>query len=432
MSSVVTESLPAHPLMLDTVVPADNAAKDIFHKAYEHFSFMRYALWQKNCYTFERPLVQPLDPRPLVRDLYTGELRSMIMMSNNDYLGLRNDPRLAEAAIATIKKYGVGTTGAPILSGTFDLQLELEDRLAKLLGCEAATLFTSGYAANLGTISCLGGENEAIVNDTNNHASLIDGSRLSQATFRTFRHNNVQHLEKVLQECQAEYEGTLVVVDSVFSLEGDIAPVPQLLEVVRKYGARLLLDDAHSLGVLGERGYGTCEHFGLKGQQVDLIMGVLSKAIGVAGAFVAGPREVIHYLRLNARSRVFSQGITPPHVGAIMAALDILESEPERLTALRQNVNYMQTELRRLGFDIGANPQSGIIPVMLGSERKAWPFGKLLHDQGIFCNVFAYPAVAAGKARIRLSIQATHTQQDLDQTLYAIQSAARQLVDFSI
>ena len=420
-----------HPMVLDTTVPTDNSAKDLFYKAHEHFAFMRYALWQNQCYNFERPVLSPLDARPLVQNLYTGEARPMVMMSNNDYLGIRNDPRLAEAAIRAINKYGVGTTGAPILTGTFDLQLELEERLAAMMGCEAAVLFTSGYAANVGVISCLAGESEAVVNDTNNHASLVDGTRLSPATFKTFRHNNVKHLEKVLQECQTEYDGTLVVIDSVFSLEGDIAPVPQILEVVRKYGARLLLDDAHSLGVLGSRGYGTCDHFGLSGQQVDLIMGVLSKSIGVAGAFVAGPREVIHYIRLNARSRVFSQGITPPHVGAIMAALDILDSEPERLVALRRNVNYMQTHLRKMGFDIGANPQSGIVPVMLGSDRKAWPFGQILSEEGIFCNVFCYPAVAANKARIRLSIQASHTQDDLDRTLSAIYKAEHLLSNFA-
>ncbi len=412
-----------HPLDKVIEVPADNSQHDLFYKAQQFHEGIRKGLWETELYLLERTVVGPLKDRSIVRDHFSGNDREMIMMGGNDYLGLGSDPRLAEAAIEAIRKYGTGTHGSSILTGQTDLHLALEERLAHMVGCEAATLFTSGYAANLGIISSLAGEGDAVINDTINHASIIDGSRFSGATFRTFKHNNVKHLEKVLQECQAEYQGSLVAIDAVFSMDGDIAPVPEIAELARHYGARLMIDEAHSTGVLGEHGWGSCEYFGLEGK-VDLVMGSLSKGVGVLGAFVAGPKEIVHFIRINARPRIFSYSLTAAHVAAILKALDIIEQEPERRANLWRNINYMHRELRNLGFDIG-NPHSAIIPVMVRSDKKLWPMGRMLQEMGIFCNVIAYPAVAPEKTRIRLSLRATHSMADLDETLYAFEKAGK-------
>jgi 8-amino-7-oxononanoate synthase len=413
-----------HPMTKVLNPPADNSARDVFYKTYQFHEGIRKGLWETQAYMFERTMIGPLDNRVTILDHYTGQPREMIMMAGNDYLGLSNHPALIEAARLATEKYGIGTLGSTILTGVSDLHLQLEDRLARMVGCESATLFSSGYAANLGTIGCLTGPGDAVVNDTVNHASIIDGSRFSGADFRTFRHNNVAHLERVLAETSADNDGTLVVLDAVFSMDGDIAPVPGIVDVCRRYGARLMIDDAHSTGVLGEKGFGTSEHFQLEGE-VDLVMGSLSKGVGVLGAFVAGPEEVIHFLRLNARSRVFSYSLSAGHVAAILAALDIIEFDIERRANLWRNVRYMHTELRRMGFEIG-DPQSAIIPVMVHAEKTLWPFGRLLHEAGVFGNVIGYPAVAKDKARIRLSLRATHTQADLDETLAALERAGRQ------
>jgi 8-amino-7-oxononanoate synthase len=412
-----------HPMTKVVDVPVDNSARDVFYKTYQFHEAIRNGLWENQAYMFERTMIGPMDNRVRILDHYTGQERHMIMMAGNDYLGLSNHPRLVEAARRATEKYGIGTLGSTILTGMSDLHVELEDRLARMVGCEAASLFSSGYAANLGAIGCLTGPGDAVVNDTTNHASIIDGSRFSGADFRTFRHNNVTHLERVLAETQAENDGTLVVVDSVFSMDGDLAPVPQIVDVCRKYGARLMIDEAHSTGVLGQRGFGTSEHFGVEGQ-VDLVMGSLSKGVGVLGAFVAGSAEVVHYLRLNARSRVFSYSLSAGHVAAILEALDIIEFDTERRANLWRNIDYMHRELRCMGFDIG-DPHSAVIPVMVHSEKLLWPFGRLLHDAGIFCNPIVYPAVAKDKARIRLSLRATHTQSDLDETLTVLEDAGR-------
>ena len=420
---MTSAQLSPHPMRKVIDVPADNSARDVFYKTYLFHEGIRKGLWENRVYMFERTMIGPMGNRVRILDPYSGQERDMIMMAGNDYLGLSNHPRMVEAARRATEKYGIGTLGSTILTGMSDLHLELEHRLARMVGCEAATLFSSGYSANLGAIGSLTGPGDAVVNDTTNHASIIDGSRFSGAEFRTFRHNNVNHLERVLAETQAENDGTLVIVDAVFSMDGDLAPVPEIVEVCRKYGARLMIDDAHSTGILGERGFGTSEHYGLDGQ-LDLVMGSLSKGVGVLGAFIAGPAEVIHFLRLNARSRVFSYSLNAGHVAAILEALDIIEFDTERRANLWRNVDYMHRELRCMGFDIG-DPHSAIIPVMVHSEKQLWPFGRQLHEAGIFCNAIGYPAVAKDKARIRLSLRATHTQAELDETLTVLEQAGR-------
>lgn len=353
--------------------------------------------------------------------------RPMIMMSSNNYLGLTNHPRVKEAAIDAVRRYGTGCAGSRFLNGTLAIHEELEDRLATFLGKEAAIVFPTGFQANLGAISALVGKNELIVIDKMNHASIFDGCRLSFGQIRKFRHNDMQDLDRIL--ASNEGRGALVVVDGVFSMEGDIADLPGLVDVCGRYGAGIMVDDAHGLGVLGENGRGTGEHFGME-DDIDLVMGTYSKSLATIGGCLAADSDIIDYLKHHARSLMFSASLPPAPVAAALTALDIIESEPERRERLWRNARYLAEGYRQLGFDVGTS-ETPIIPVMVGDEEKVLVMWRRLFDAGVFASPVLYPAVPPGMALIRTSCMATHTVAHLDQVLDVFGRVGRDLGLFS-
>lgn len=338
------------------------------------------------------------------------EGRERVVICSNNYLGLANHPKVKEAAIAAVKKYGTSCTGSRFLNGTIDMHLEVERKLARFIGKESAVLFTTGHHANLGAISTIVGKGDYVLTDKLDHASIIDGCRLSYGEMLRFRHNNIGDLERLL--AARKDSGKLIVVDGVFSMEGDIADLPGIVKLARAYNARILVDDAHSLGVLGDNGRGTSEHFKLE-SEVDLIMGTASKSLASIGGFIAGREEVIHYIKHISRSLIFTASLPPSSTAAIAASLDIIESEPERREQLWRNVRKMKSEFTRLGFDTG-NSNTPIIPITVGENMAAFQMWRMLYDEGIFASPVVAPAVPEGHAIIRTSYTAAHTDEDLD------------------
>jgi 8-amino-7-oxononanoate synthase len=349
--------------------------------------------------------------------------KQMIMVGSNNYLGLTNHPEVKEAAIEAVRKYGSGCAGSRFLNGTLDIHVKLEEKLAKFMRKEAALVFSTGFQVNLGVISALVGKNDTVLIDKMDHASIIDGCRLSYGDIKKFRHNDMADLERLLND--ATSKGRLIVVDGVFSMEGDIANLPEIMRLARKYGAGVMVDDAHGIGVLGSTGRGSAEHYGLE-DDVDLIMGTYSKSLASIGGFIAGNEDVIHYIKHFARSLIFSASPPPSTVASVNAALDIIEREPERIKNLWKNTHYMLKGLKDLGFDTGTS-ETPIIPVFVGDDETAFKMAMMLHDEGIFANVAVSPAVPNGKALIRTSYMATHTQEHLDRVLDAFQKVGKAL-----
>ncbi len=349
--------------------------------------------------------------------------RPMIMMSSNNYLGLTNHPKVKEAAVEAVRRYGTGCAGSRFLNGTLSIHEDLEARLAQFLRKDAAIVFPTGFQANLGAISALVGKNELILIDKMNHASIYDGCRLSFGQIRKFRHNDMEDLERILDANQGR--GALVVVDGVFSMEGDIADLPGIVRICRKYGAGLMVDDAHGIGVLGENGRGTGEHYGLE-KDVDLIMGTYSKSLATIGGCLAADYDIIDYLKHHARSLIFSASLPPAPVAAALAALDIIEQEPERRERLWRNARYLSKGFKDLGFDIGTS-ETPVIPVLVGDEEKVLVMWRRLFDEGVFASPVLYPAVPPGMALIRTSCMATHTTNHLDQVLDAFWRVGREM-----
>lgn len=372
---------------------------------------------------FHQQFLSAHAPRTLMLDKSTGRPRSMIMLGSNSYLALTAEPRVVEASIAAAKKYGYGAGSVPIYAGTTDLHTELENRLAKWYRCEDAILFASGYAANTGAISALVRPGDAIINDLFNHASIYDGCRLSGANMHVFAHRNMKHLERTLKKAAGDDHGTLVITDGVFSMEGDVAPLDEIIPLARQYGARVMLDDAHALGVIGPTGRGTAEQCGVEGQ-VDATMGTLSKCLGGIGACVAGSSEMVEYLRFYARSHFFSAAVPAPAVAGALAALDIIEKEPQLRESLWQNVRYLADNIKAMGYDIGQT-QSAIIPVIVGDEYKLKAILIDLLAAGIFTNYVAFPAVPKARCRLRLSVMAGHPREDLDFVLETLRTLGR-------
>jgi 8-amino-7-oxononanoate synthase len=339
--------------------------------------------------------------------------KDMIMVGSNNYLGLMDHPAVKEAAKKAIDKYGVATCGSRFLSGTIDLHEQLEERLAGFMHKEAAQTVSTGFQTNQAIISSLVGKGEAVICDRMVHASIIDATRLSFGDVLKFKHNDMADLERVLAGLGDR--GKLVVVDGVFSMEGDVANLPEIVPLVKKYKARLLVDDAHGIGVMGAHGRGTCEHFGVE-DQVDLVMGTFSKSFASLGGFVAGDKKVISYIKHFARALIFSASITPASVATVLATLDIIENEPQRLKRLWEISHMMKSEFEAMGYDTGAT-QTPIIPLMIGDDERAFMLWKLTRDDGIFTNPVIYPAVPKGTALIRTSYSATHTEEELQTVL---------------
>ncbi len=351
--------------------------------------------------------------------------KEVLNFCSNNYLGLANHPRIAGAAKAAIEKYGVGPGAVRTIAGTFDLHVELERRMAAFKGVEASITFQSGFTANTGTIPALVGKEDAIFSDELNHASIIDGCRLSRAKIIRYAHCDVQDLEVQLREHRANYRRALVVTDGVFSMDGDVAPLDEIYQVTQQYDAILMVDDAHGEGVLGRGGRGIVDHFDLHGK-VDVEVGTLSKAFGVVGGVVAGNPKVVEWLRQRGRPFLFSSAMTIPDVAACIEAIDILEESTELVDKLWSNARYFQAELVRLGFDTGAST-TPITPVMLGEAPLAQEFSRELYKAGVFGTAIGFPTVPRGKARIRVMISAAHEKEDLDRGLEAFAVVGRKL-----
>lgn len=356
-------------------------------------------------------------------EVFVGRKR-MIMIGSNNYLGLASHPRMKQAAIRAIKRYGTGCAGSPFLNGTLEIHEELEKKIARFKGKEAALVFSTGFLTNLGILSAIVGKRDVVITDRLDHASIIDGCRLSFGRVLKFRHNDMEDLERVLSGVEEGW-GKLIVVDGIFSMEGDICRLPEVVRLATRHRARVMLDDAHATGVLGRHGRGTAEHFHLEGH-VDLVMGTCSKSFASIGGFVAGREDVIHYLRHNSRALIFSASLPPASVAAISTALDIIEEQPWRRKRLWENTRRMREGLQALGFDTGVS-ETPIIPVIIGDDIRAFQMWKLLFEEGIFTNPVISPAVPEGRALIRTSYMATHTYEQLDRVLSAFEHVGKKL-----
>ncbi|HOW27516.1 MAG TPA: aminotransferase class I/II-fold pyridoxal phosphate-dependent enzyme [Elusimicrobiota bacterium] len=408
-----------HYTMADFVEQDD---PDLFAKARSYYAFIED--WKrKKTHFYLRRLLSACRNRVTVLDNLTDRPREMIMMGSNNYLGLSTHPKVIEAGQKALAKYGSGLCGAPHMNGLCDLVRELEVRLARLKSCEDAMVFSTGYSANVGSVSALIRSKDVALMDRWDHASIIDGCRLSGGNFRAFRHNDMGHLETLLQRCRHKFMGKLVVVDGVFSMDGDLAPLPEIVRLARLYGARVLVDDAHATGVLGSHGGGTTDHFHLEGQ-VDLVMGTFSKSLGCTGGFVAGNKEAVHYIRYYARSYMFSAGITPAVVATALAALQVMEEEPERRKQLWENTRYLHDNLKAMGYTVFPSPpESAILIITIGDNVKLRQMSREIHEGGVFVNAVPYPAVPLEKCCFRFSVMATHTRDDLDRTLDVMRKA---------
>ena len=349
--------------------------------------------------------------------------RRVLMFGSNAYLGLTNHPKLKEAAIAAVKKYGTGCAGSRFLNGTLDLHVQLEKRLAEFVGKEDAITYSTGFQVNLGVVSCVTGREDYILWDERDHASIIEGERLSFSTKLKYRHNDMESLEKQLQKCEPN-RIKLIVTDGVFSMEGDIAKLPQIVELAKKYNASVMVDEAHGIGVLGDHGRGVCNHFGVS-DDVDLIMGTFSKSFASIGGFIASDKDTINYLRHHSRSYIFSASNTPAATAAVGAALDIMLSEPERIEHLWKLTHYALDGFRTMGCEIG-HTETPIIPLFIRDNNLTFLIVKELFDEGIFVNPVVSPAVAPDETLIRFSLMATYTKEQLDFALTAIHKVFKQ------
>lgn len=378
---------------------------DIFQKCFS-FDLDKQAM-AKGIY----PYFQPLDGLEGTEAVFHG--RKIIMIGSNNYLGLTTHPKVRAAAMKALDEFGPSCTGSRFLNGTLKLHHELEARLAAFVGKDAALVFSTGMQANLGAISCLIGRNDIVITDKDDHASIVDACRLGMGEIKRFVHGDLDQLERILEKIPAE-TGTMVVVDGVFSMGGDIVDLPKLVRICKKYSARLYVDDAHSLGVLGG-GRGTAAHFGLT-KDVDIIMGTFSKSFASLGGFVAGDKDVINYIKHFARSFIFSASLPASNAMAAFAALEVMETEPEHVKKLWDNAHFMLKAYRDLGFNIGGT-QTPIIPIIIGEDELCFRFWKELFDAGVYTNPVVSPAVPQGMALLRTSYMATHSREQLQRVL---------------
>ncbi len=368
------------------------------------------------------PYFQPIEASEDTEVVIRGERK--IMVGSNNYLGLTHHPYVLEKAREALYRYGTGCTGSRFLNGTLDLHETLERRLATLMGSEAALVFSTGYQTNLGVISGLVGRGSVVIQDRLNHASLVDGAQLAVGELVRYAHGDLKALRRALERTQ-DANGVLVVTDGVFSMEGNIVNLPAVADLVEEFGARLMVDDAHSVGVLGPSGGGTAEHYGIQ-ERVDLTMVTFSKSFASIGGAVAGPEEVVHYLKHHARPLIFSASMPPSAVATVLACIEVMEREPERRQRLWENADYLRAGLQSLGYDTGTS-ETPIIPVTSGNIEATFVFWKGLFDSGVFTNPVLPPAVPEHSCRLRTSVMATHTRDQLDQVLDAFSRVGRHL-----
>lgn len=372
---------------------------------------------------YRRPIQTGCHPLIEVQNPADNSIRRMVNMASNDYLNLSQHPDVIEAAVHSMVDYGAGPGGAPLLSGTTNVLLQLEEKLAAMKQCEAALVFTSGYTANVGVISTLMRSCDLVIYDMYAHASLLDGGFSTQKKF--FKHNDIASLERVLIQTKDKYVNKLVVVDGVYSMDGDIAPLDQIVEIAHQYGAWVLVDEAHATGVIGEAGGGTVEHFKLK-NKIDIVTGTLSKAIGSTGGFVAGSKALINYIKYTSRPYMFSTAPFVPACAAALKAIQIIEEDSNLRVQLWENIKYIREELLEMGFNIG-NSETAIFPLIIGNDYKVKQMAYLLHEENIFVNSVPYPAVPRKITRVRLSVTAGHTEQHLCKTIDAVRKTGRSL-----
>ncbi|PIX23907.1 MAG: 8-amino-7-oxononanoate synthase [Deltaproteobacteria bacterium CG_4_8_14_3_um_filter_45_9] len=389
---------------------------DVFEKCLKIYE-QTQGLKTSGYYFFFRKLESPQDAEVVVNG------KRVIMIGSNNYLGLTNHPRVKEAAIKAIEKFGSGCAGSRFLNGNLEIHEELEAKLARFFRKEAALVFATGYQTNLGTISALLGRNDVAILDQYDHASIIDGCRLSFGQVKKYRHNDMKDLERVLETTKDK--GKLIIVDGIFSMEGDIADLPYIVRLAKAYGARVMVDDAHGIGVLGAGGRGTAEHFGVE-DQVDLIMGTYSKSLAAIGGFVAGSKVAIDFIKHVGRSMIFSASLPPSLVASVSTALDIIEEQPQLRTQLWKNTHKMLKSYKELGYDTGTS-ETPIIPIIIKDSMKTYEMCKLLFENGVFVNPVVSPAVPPGRELLRTSYMATHTEEQLDKVLGAFEKAGKQL-----
>ncbi|MGE4284232.1 MAG: aminotransferase class I/II-fold pyridoxal phosphate-dependent enzyme [Clostridia bacterium] len=366
---------------------------------------------------YRRISVSGSGPVMTVLDPYTGTQKEMIYMASNDYLNLTRHPRSINAGRAALEKYGTGAGSVPLLGGTLDIHVELENKIAAFKGCESAIIYTNGFGSNCGSLAALLRENDVAILDILVHASIIDGCRDTHMEY--FRHNNMSSLEKVLQKCQNKFNTKLVVVDGVYSMDGDISKLNEVVELAHHYGAYVMVDEAHATGVIGKNGRGTPEYFNIEGQ-VDIVSGTFSKALGVVGGFVASRKEIIGYLHYYSRPYMFSTAQTPQTAASLIEAMNIIEDEPELRDSLWKNINYFRRNLLALGFNLG-NSETAIFPIVVGNDVKVREICRELHESGIYVNPVQYPAVSRKLSRVRMSIMCNHTKAHLDKVLNALE-----------
>jgi 8-amino-7-oxononanoate synthase len=406
------------------------APVDVFEKARSHDRLEQLeAAKQNDLLPYFRVLTSEAGP------VVEMEGRETIMLGSNNYLGLTADPRVKQAARDALETYGTGLTGSRLLNGTTPLHLELERELAEWMGSEDAIVFTTGHQANVGCIGTILEPGDTVICDSGDHASILDGCKLSGAKLRPFRHNQMPKLERMLERAAGDGGGVMVIVDGVFSMEGDVANLPAIVDLCQRYGARLMVDEAHAVGVLGARGAGTCELFGLE-DRVDLRMGTFSKSLASCGGFIAGPAEVIEYLRIASRPFIFTASAVPAAVGAALAALRVIRSEgPELMARLLDNAAYLRRGFEDLGLVLvepgtlpdGSEANTPVVPVVVGEDWQAVLLWKALFDAGVYTNVAIHPAVPPQGALLRTSLMATHQREHLDRALEII---GRVVADF--
>lgn len=391
---------------------------DIFQKCYNFTQGRLKEIKESGYYPYFKAIRSGADTEVMI------DGKKMIMIGSNNYLGLTQHPKVKEASIKAVEKYGSGCTGSRFLNGTLDIHEELEDELARFMGKEFCLVVSTGFQTNQSIISTVVGKDDTVVIDRGDHASIIDGCRMSFGKAIKYKHNDINDLERIMSSLKDPVK-TLIVVDGVFSMEGDIANLPEIVKVKQKYGCRLMVDDAHGIGVLGAHGRGTAEHFGLE-DEVDLIMGTFSKSFASIGGFVVGPEPVISYIKHNARALIFSASPPPAAVATVLAALKIIQAEPERRTRLWEITHRMKSAYQKLGFNTGPS-QTPIIPLIIGEDMRTFELWHRLFDSGIFVNPVISPAVPPDGALIRTSYMATHTERELDQVIKVVEQVGRKM-----
>jgi glycine C-acetyltransferase len=396
---------------------------NVFQTADEFDKYVQWLYDNKQYYT-RRISYSGSGPHMDVKHLYTGEVREMINFSGNEYLNLTKHPKTIQAGVDALNKYGIGAGSAPLLGGMMDVHVELEKRIAELKGCESAMIFSSGYGTNLGSLLAMLKENDLAMLDQYSHASIADGA--SRAVVRTFKHSDMNSLENILKiNSRGKFNTKMICVDGVYSMDGDIAPLPRICEIAKRFGAFVFVDDAHATGVIGKNGKGTCEHFDMEGK-VDIVAGTFSKAFGCVGGYIASTRKMVDYLRIYSRSYMFSTAMAPQAAASILAGIDVIMNEPDRRRRLWDNISYLKEKLISSGFNIG-NTQSAIFPVIIGDVKKVSALVGYLDDNNIFVNSVSYPAVPVELSRIRIGVMQGHTKEDLDALVYHLEKKGKEL-----